>query len=161
MSTDKWRFNNMMPPFRPVRELEEMRRRFDEDISRPLMRAVWEHIPEEMKTWGPNIDVFEKDDNVVVKVELPGVKQEDIEVFFSNDTLTVKGERATESGIKNEDYHRSEIAYGAFSRTVPLPTGLDINNIDAVYANGILRITLQRTSGAKPQKIAIKVKEGT
>ena len=161
MPAERWRLRQGAGPFRPVRELEEMRRRFEEDIVRPVMRAVWERIPEEQKGWAPPIDVFEKGDSFVVKVELPGMKQEDIDVSVSGDTLTIKGEKKPEIGIKDEDYDRSEIAYGSFYRSVVLSSSVDTKNIEAVYEDGVLRVTLQRASGAKPKRVTVQVKKGT
>ncbi|MBI4188446.1 MAG: Hsp20/alpha crystallin family protein [Chloroflexi bacterium] len=160
MSTERGRFRRGSALWRAPRELEEMRRRFEEDVVRPVMRAVWERIPEEVKGWSPSIDIFEKGDSVIVKVELPGMKQEDIDAFISGDTLTLKGERKPESGIKEENYDRSEIAYGNFYREVELPSGVDTKNIEAVYEDGILRITLQKAAGAKPKKVTVQVKKG-
>ena len=187
MSTERWRLRRGATPFRPIPELEEMRRRFEEDIVRPLMRAapfrpipeleemrrrfeddvvrpltraIWERIPEEQKGWAPPIDVIENSDNFVVKVELPGMKQEDIDVSVSDDTVTIKGERKQESSVKDEDYYRSEIAYGSFYRSIALPSGVDTKNIEAVYEDGILRITLQRAAGAKPKNVTVQVKKG-
>jgi HSP20 family protein len=137
-----------------------MRRRFEDDIVRPFMHAVWERIPEEVKGWAPSIDIFEKGDNVVVKAELPGMKQEDIDVSISDDTLPIKGERKPESGTKDEDYYRSEIDYGSFYRSVALPSSVDTKNIEAVYEDGVLRVTLQRASGAKPKKVSVMIKKG-
>jgi HSP20 family protein len=125
------------------------------------MRAVWERIPEEVKGWSPSIDVFEKGDNFEVKVELAGMKQEDVDVSVSNDTLTIKGERMPESSIKDEDYYRSEIACGSFYRSIALPSSVDTKNIEAVYEDGILRVTLQRAAGAKPKKVNVQVKKET
>ena len=161
MPTERWRPLRGRVPLRPPREWEEMRRRFEDDIARPLIRAIWEHIPEEVKGWSPSIDVFEKGDNFVVKVELPGMKQEDIDVSVSEDTLTIQGERKQESSIKDEDYYRSEIAYGSFHRGIALPSSVDAKNIEAVYEDGILRVTLQRAAGAKPKRINVQVKKGT
>ena len=147
-------------PFRPIPELDDMRRKFEEEIVKPVMRSVYGHIPEEMKGWAPAVDVIEKGDNLVVKVELPGMKQEDIDVSVSDDTLTVKGERKPESGVKDEDYARSEITHGSFYRSVALPSGVETRNIEAVYEDGILRVTLQRVSEAKPKKVTVQVKKG-
>jgi HSP20 family protein len=138
-----------------------MRRRFEDEIARPFIRAIWEHIPEDVKGWSPSIDVFEKGDNFVVKVELPGMKQEDIDVSVSEDTLTIQGERKQESSTKDEDYYRSEIAYGSFHRGIALPSSVDAKNIEAVYEDGILRVTLQRAAGAKPKKVNVQIKKGT
>ena len=161
MPAERWRPRQGPGPLRPIRELEEMRRRFEEDIIRPVMRAVWERIPEEVKGWSPSVDFFEKGDNFEVKVELPGMKQEDIDVSVSNDTLMIKGERRPESSVKEEDYYRSEIAYGSFYRSIALPSSVDTKNIEAVYEDGILRVTLQRAAGAKSKKVNVQVKKGT
>jgi HSP20 family protein len=160
MSAERWRFHQGSRHSRPIRELEEMRRRFEDDIVRPVMHAVWEHIPEEAKAWSPSMDVFEKGDDFEVKVELPGIKQEDVDVSISDGKLTIKGERTPDSKVKDEDYYRSEIAYGSFYRSIALPSSVDTRNIDAMYEDGILRVTLQRAAGAKPKKINIQVKKG-
>ena len=146
-------------PLRPSPELDDMRRKFEEDVIRPVMRRIYGYIPEEQKGWAPPIDVIEKSDNFVVKVELPGMKQEDIDVSVSDDILTIKGERKPESGIKDEEYNRSEIAYGKFYRSVALPAGADTDKMEAVYEDGILRITLKKTSEAKPKKVTVQVKK--
>ncbi len=161
MPTQRWKPRQSHGQFRPVRELEEMGRRLEEDFVRPVVRAVWERIPEEERGWSPSIDIFEKGDNFVVKVELPGMKQEDLDVSVSDDTLTIKGERSPESSVKDEDYYRSEIAYGGFYRSIVLPSVVDTKNIEAVYEDGILFVTLQRAAGAKPKKVNIQVKKGT
>ena len=187
MSTERIRFRRDSAPYRPIPELEEMRRRFEEDILRPLMRAapfrpspelndlrrrfeeeivrpvtqaIYGRIPEEQKGWAPAIEVIEKGDSFVVKFELPGVNEEDIDVSVSGDTLTVTGERKMESGIEGDNYERSEITYGKFYREVALPAEVDTKNPAAVYQDGILRIILQR-SGTKPKKVNVQVKKST
>ena len=187
MATDtQWRRRGM-PPYRPIPELEEMRRRFEDDIVRPLMRnspfrpspelddmrrkferdfvrpvvrSIYGRIPEEQKGWAPAIDIIEKGDNFIVKAELPGLKQEDIDVSVTEDMLTIKGERKPDSGVKDEEYVRSEMVYGSFYRSIMLPPGIDTKNIEAVYEDGIIRITLQRMAEAKAKKVTFKVKKG-
>jgi HSP20 family protein len=159
MAPEKWTIPQNPWPFRPTREMEEMRRRFEDDVVRPAMRAVWERVPEDIKGWSPSVDVFEKGDYVEIKVELPGVKQEDVDVSISNDMLMIKGERRMEAGIKNEDYSRNEISYGNFYRSIALPANVDTKNIEATYEDGILRIKLQRAAGAKPRKINVEFKK--
>ena len=73
--------------------------------------------------------------------------------------LTVKGEKKTESTVKEEDYLRSEIDYGAFYRSVSLPAGIDTKNIEAVFDNGVLHVTMHRATGTKPKKVPIQVKK--
>ena len=161
MSTGRWRMGRDPSPFRPLRDLEEMRRRFDEDVVQPVMHAVWQRIPEEAKSWSPAVDIFEKGDNLMIRVELPGIKLEDIDVSVTEDTLTIKGDRNPESGIKEENYFRSEVAYGSFYRSISLPFSVDTKSIDALYEDGILRITLQRAAGTKPKKVSVQVKKNT
>jgi HSP20 family protein len=161
MSTGRWRMGRDPLPFRPLRDLEEMRRRFDEDVVQPVMHAVWQRIPEEAKSWSPAVDIFEKGDNLMIKVELPGMKLEEIDVYVTEDTLTIKGDRDPESGIKEENYFRSEIAYGNFYRSLNLPYSVDTKNVEAVYEEGILRISLQRAAGSKPNRVTVQVKRST
>lgn len=138
-----------------------MRRRFDEDVVQPVMHAVWQRIPEEAKSWSPAVDVFEKGDNLMIKAELPGMKLEDIDAYVTEDTLTIKGDREQETGIKEENYFRSEIAYGGFYRSLDLPFSVDTKSIEAIYEDGILRISLQRAAGSKPKKVTVQVKRST
>lgn len=147
-------------PIRPIPELEEMRRRFEEDILRPLVHSVWDRIPEEQKELAPAIDIIDKSDSFLVKVDLPGMKQEDIDVSVTDDKVTIKGERKQDSGVKSEDYDRNEIAYGSFYRSIALPANVDTRNVEAVYKDGVLRVTVQR-AGAKPKKVPVQVKKDT
>ena len=145
----------------PFRELDSMRQRFQDEIARPFLRSIWDRIPEEIKEWGPTMDIYEKGDNYIVKVELPGVKQEDVDVSVTEDSLTIKGEKRSETGIKNEDYFKTEMTYGNFYRSITLPSTIDTQNIDAVYEDGVLRITLPMAKGAKRKKVSVKVKKSS
>lgn len=160
MITKTWRPGQSSGQFSPGRDLEEMGRRFEDDFVRPIVRAVWDRIPREMKGWTPSIEIFERNDNFEVKVELPDVKQEDIDLSLSDDTLTIKGERSPESGVKDEDYYHSEIVYGSFYRSIGLPSSIDTGNVEAVYEDGILRIILHRAPEAKAKKVNIRVNKG-
>ena len=156
-----WGFNFGTTPLRPIRDIEELSRRFENEIMRPAMHAVWDRIPDTMKAWAPPVNVVEKGDNFEVKVELPGVKQTDINVSVADDVLMVSGERKPDAGVKDEDYRRVEIATGAFYRSIMLPAAVDTKNVEAVYEDGMLRITLQREASAKAKKVNITVKKGT
>ncbi len=161
MAQERWRTARDPGPFRPIRDLEDMRRRFDEDVVRPVMHAIWDRIPEEAKTWAPAIDMYEKADSLVIKAEIPGLKREDIDVYVSEDSLTIKGEKKRESSVKNEDYYRTEALYGPFYRTINLPYAVDTKNIDALYEEGVLRLVLQRAAGSKPQKITVQIRKAS
>ncbi len=152
---DMWSFRSG-GQFRPVRELEEMRRRFEDDVVRPVMRAVWERVPEDMKGWSPAVDIFERGEAIVARIELPGVKKEEVELSASDDTLTLKGTRSQDPGVKDSDYSRREIPYGSFHRSISLPATVDTTKIGAVYQDGILEVTLLRAAGAKPRKVEIQ-----
>ncbi len=159
MPAQKWGFSWANQPW--PRDLEEMRRRVNEEFVRPVMHAVWERMPDEAKAWSPALDIFEKGDSIVIKFDLPGLKREDIDVSVTEDSLMIKGERKPEAGVKEEDYRRSEISYGGFYRSVTLPSSVDTQNIEAVYEDGVLRITLQRAAGTKPRKVNVQVKTET
>ncbi|MDD5095242.1 MAG: Hsp20/alpha crystallin family protein [Dehalococcoidia bacterium] len=161
MSAERWRPRRGQTPLRPLRELDEMRRRFEDDIARPFLRDIWERIPQEMKEWAPSIDVYEKGDAFVVKVELPGMKLEDIDVSVSNDMLVIKGEKQPESGVEEANCYRSEITYGSFYRSVEIPSDVDAKNVEAVYEEGVLYITFHKALETKAEKITITPKKGT
>ena len=143
----------------PFGELESMERRF-EDMFGPshfpfiMRRTPWQDIG-----WTPAIEVFDKDDRLVVKAEIPGMKEEDIKVSVEGDTLTIRGEKKTESEVKNEDYYRCERSYGSFFRSVALPSTVDASKIEADYEDGVLEVTLPKKAEVKPKKVAVKKKE--
>jgi HSP20 family protein len=147
-----------MIPWRPFRELEDVERRFDEIFGRPTLPSLWWRFPEETG-WIPALDVFEKDNKLVVKAEIPGMKEEDIDVSVVGDTLTIKGERKTEAEVKDEDYYRCERSYGSFFRSIPLPSAVDANKIEANYENGVLEVTLPKTAAAKRKKVKVAAKK--
>jgi len=141
-------------PWRPFRELEEWERRFDDLFGRPLWR-----LPVEEKSWMPAVDVFEKADRFVVKAELPGMKEDDIDVSVVGDTLSIRGEKKTETEIKDEDYYRCERSYGSFYRSIPIPSNVDANKIEASFEDGVLEVALPKSAKVKPKKIAVSAKK--
>ena len=143
----------------PFRELEEMERYFGEVFGRSLLPSIWRRLPVEQMAWAPVVDVFEKGDKFVVKAEVPGMKEDDIHVSVEGDMLTIRGEKKTESEIKEEDYYRSEHSYGSFFRSVALPSTIDASKIEAEYENGVLEVTLPKKPEVKPKKVAVKKKE--
>ena len=92
MVMERWRPGRGLIPWRPLREPEEMERRFEDIFGRPFLPSVWRRIPMVEMGWAPAIEVFEKEDKFVVKAELPGMKEEDIDVSVIGDTLTMKGD---------------------------------------------------------------------
>ena len=102
---ERWRLGRGLIPWRPFRELEELEWRFEDIFGRPFLPSVWRRLSIEERGWAPPIEVFEKEDKFVVKAELPGMKEEDIDVSVVGDTLTLKGERKAETEVKEEDYY--------------------------------------------------------
>jgi HSP20 family protein len=161
MQMERWRPGRGLIPWRPFRELDEMERRFDDMLSWPLLPAVWRRIPTMEMGWAPAIDVFEKEDKFVVKAELPGMKEEDIDISVVGDTLTIKGERKAESEVEEEDYYYCERSYGSFSRSIAIPSNVDAKKIEANYNDGVLEVSLPKTPEVKPKKISVSAKKKT
>ena len=156
MAMERWRPGRGLIPWRPFRELEELERRFEDIFGRPA--ALWRRLPTVERGWAPSIDVFEKEDKFVVKAELPGMKEDDIDVSVVGDTLIIKGERKAETEVKEEDYYCCERSYGSFSRSIALPSTVDAKKIEASYEDGVLEISLPKAPEIKPKKISITAK---
>ncbi len=107
------------------------------------------------------IDMHQVGDDVVVRASLPGVKPEEVDISVTGDTLTIKGETKAEEEIKREDYLCQECRYGAFYRTVSLPSGLNTDKAEATFEDGVLTLTIPKSEGAKPKVIKAKAKGAT
>ena len=109
--------------------------------------------------WTPALDLYQNNDNVVAVVELPGMRKEDIEISLHDGTLTIGGERKSETGDNGngENAARTERFTGKFRRAVTLPTRVDANKVNASYKDGILTVTLPKAEEAKPKQIQVNV----
>lgn len=138
-------------PFREFAALRtEMERLFDSMLGRYPRERV-------EGLWAPLVDVEETKDNVVVRVELPGMKKDDIKVTLMNNVLTVSGERKHASEEKGRTYYRIERSYGKFQRTLELPSEVVADKAKATYKDGILEMVIPKTEKAKEKEIAIEV----
>ncbi len=108
-------------------------------------------------SWTPAVDVYETDQSVVLKAELPGVDPKDVEARVEDGTLYLKGERKFENEVKEGNYHRVERAYGSFTRTFALPTSVDAEKVAAEYKDGVLTLSLPKREETKPKTIKINV----
>jgi HSP20 family protein len=106
-------------------------------------------------TFAPPVDVYEDEHNVVLKIEVPGIDEKDIDVRVENNTLTVHGERKLEKEEKEENFRRVERQYGTFVRSFTLPTTVDTDNVNANYDKGVLTITMPKRAEAKPKQIQV------
>jgi HSP20 family protein len=118
----------------------------------PLFRAG---PATEAATWFPEIDVFENDNRLVTKIDLPGMKKEDVNVEVTDGHLAISGERKTEAEEKKENFYRCEREYGSFYRAVPLPDGVKLEDVKATFTNGVLEVSVPLP--AKPEAKARKV----
>lgn len=107
--------------------------------------------------WSPALDVFDDKDSLVVKVELPGLKKDEINISLHEGVLTVSGERKRETEKKEGESFRSERYFGKFQRSVTLPTAVDSNKVSAAYKDGVLTVELPKAEEAKPKQIAVSV----
>lgn len=144
--------------WQPFRELDELERRLEHTFRWPFLFAL-RYFPVVEKDWTPAIDVFEKGDRFVVKAELPGMKEEDIDISVIGDILTIKGEREREVDVKEEDYHRRELTYGRFFRAIGLSADVDANKIEASYEDGVLEVTLPKAAKVRLRKIGVSTKK--
>jgi len=108
-------------------------------------------------TFVPAVDVYEDEKAVVLKLEVPGVEEKDLDVSVENHTLTVKGERKFAKEEKEENFHRIERRYGSFFRAFTLPTTVDTENVQASYNAGVLRLELKKKPEAQPKQIKVNV----
>ena len=108
-------------------------------------------------SWSPLVDVFEGNDGITLKVELPEVDPKDVDIQLEGNTLTLKGERKLENEEKREGYHRIERTYGTFSRSFTLPNTVDIEHVTAESKDGVLRVFLPKKAETRPRQIKVSV----
>ena len=109
-------------------------------------------------TWMPPVDIFQTGDHeLVLKVELPDMTREDIDINIENFVLTIKGEKKVSTDVKEEQYHHAERRYGTFSRSFSLPQTVDPSKVSAEYKNGVLTVRLPLREEAKPRSITVDV----
>ncbi len=117
---------------------------------------VFFDAPASRSSWLPAVDVFETEDNLTIRAELPGVKTEDIKVEVEDGILTIEGERSREEKLEEKDAYRLERVYGRFTRRFSLPKTVDGSKVAATYKDGILELVLPKAEESKPRKVEIK-----
>jgi HSP20 family protein len=108
--------------------------------------------------WSPAMDVAENDKELTVRAELPGVDPKELDISVAGNQLVISGEKKESSETQEKDFYHSETRYGSFRRTIALPEGVDTENVDAQYANGVLTLRLNKIAPAAAKKIEVKVK---
>ena len=128
---------------------------FHHHFAQPLVEG--EEIRAPADTWSPLVDIFEDEEGISLKVELPEVNASDVDVQLEGNTLTLRGERKLEKADKRDDYRRIERYYGTFSRSFTLPTTVEMGNVTAETRDGVLRIFLPKKAETKPRQIKVQV----
>lgn len=139
----------------PAREMmtlrEAMDRLFDDAFTRPLSLST--------NSWSvPAVDLYQTDDEIVVKAALPGIQADEVNINVTGEVLTIKGEMKHEDEVKEKAYHIREQRTGSFERSIILPTDVVADKAKADFENGILTITLPKAEEVKPKSITIKTK---
>lgn len=154
----------MLSPFRGrgfYDPLSEMNRMFDDMFGGLMRRSGSQQRAQQLTEWAPAIDVVTKDGDLVIRAELPGVKQEDVDITLQNNVLTISGERKAEQEEERGGYHVRERRYGSFSRSLALPEGVDESKVHARYENGVLEVTVEGAAAVQePRRIQIEGSSG-
>ena len=134
-----------------------LNRFFDERFGPFVTQGPLGEEPGAFTTWAPLCDIYETDKGIVIKMELPEVKKENLGVTFDSNILTVHGERNVEEETKGHRYHRQERSYGHFLRSFTLPPFVDTEHIGAEFKEGMLLVTLPKVEEAKAKQIEVKI----
>ncbi|HEX2767873.1 MAG TPA: Hsp20/alpha crystallin family protein [Geobacteraceae bacterium] len=140
-------------PFRDLRTIQEQMNRL---IDLAWNRESGEDIRE--GAWQPPVDIYEDENSVIIKAELPDVELKDIQVKIEDNTLMLRGERKQDQTVKKENYHRIERFYGSFQRSFALPLTIDRENVRATCEKGVLTIILPKREESRPKQINVEVK---
>jgi HSP20 family protein len=155
MALQVWRPGWGLRHWHPFREFEDVERWPERFFDWPVLRrgpvCDLEYIP--------SMELVDRGDRYVVKAELPGLKEKDVDVSVCDNVLTVKGEKKASKETKEEDYHFSEMTYGSFCRSVTLPSGVETEYISANFEDGVLEVSVPKTPEVKPKKIKVGIKK--
>lgn len=151
---------NVLMRWEPFRDLATLQDRIDhlfEDNLRGLRGGARERGLE-ASAWTPAVDILEKDNEIVLRADIPGIDPKDVEIQVRDGTLTLRGERKFESDVKEDNFRRVERVYGSFLRSFSLPETVDAEKVEAEYRNGVLEVKLPKRPEAKPKQIKVAVK---
>lgn len=142
----------------PFRDLSAIQDRMNQIFEDALARSRGREEGLRTGMWTPAVDIYENNDFVVVKAELPGVEKDRISVEVKEGILTLRGERGFDKELKEESYHRIERAYGSFQRSFSLPVSVDQEKVTARFQDGVLEVKLPKKDQVKPKQIEVDVK---
>ena len=142
----------------PFRDLSAIQERMNQIFEDALARSRGREEGLRTGMWTPAVDIYENNDFVVVKAELPGVEKDRISVEVKERILTLRGERGFDKELKEESYHRIERSYGSFQRSFSLPVSVDQEKVTARFQDGVLEVKLPKKDQEKPKQIEVDVK---
>ena len=133
------------------------------NFRRPLSRVFDDFFPQNTTTkdgsltwgWNPVVDIYDNENSIVFKAELPGVSKKDIEIDIKDRVLTLKGERSADNEVNEDNYYRRERTYGRFERSFTLPANVDSDKIKADYNDGVLKIEVPKPENQKPKQVTV------
>ena len=153
-------------PARALNPLEEMEQAIERTYGRFFPRGWMRPSRWELPNWGdfpmlfegkhPRVDVIDRDDDILIKAEIPGVDRKDLDVTMTDNAVTIKGSVSHEKEEKKGDYFRKEISRGSFSRTVALPSDVEGAKAEANYKDGVLELTIPKVAKSKRRKVTVK-----
>lgn len=149
----------LLTKWEPFKDLTSLQGRINRLFDDSLIRSRFFDDDMLSGIWAPAVDLYETDNDIVIKAELPGVDKKDIKIKIEvkDNMLHLSGERKIEKDIKEENYHRKERYYGTFRRSFSLPAHVEHEKVKAKFKDGILEITLPKVEKAKPKKIEIGI----
>jgi HSP20 family protein len=139
----------------PWKEMSVLQNRMNHLFNEPFSRSGREDDELSMGAWHPAVDMFDNDDKIILKAELPGMKKNDFSVDVKDRVLTLSGERNYDNEVKEENYYRRERAYGKFKRAFYLPADVDAENIKAEFKDGVLKVEIPKPEAQKPKQITV------
>ena len=146
----------MLTRWDPFQEMLNLRRTVDRLFDNANSDGEWG----QPSMWGLAVDVVENKDEFIVKASVPGINPDDLDVSYTGDTLTIKGEIKSDESVKGDQYHLRERRFGTFTRSISLPTKIKGDAIEASYQNGVLNLHLPKAEEVKPKRISIRVGDG-
>lgn len=141
-------------PFREMERLQSEMNRIFEGINN-VPEARTNALTQSGRVWSPSVDVAENEQEIVVHAELPGMKQEDIDIELSGDTLTLRGERKFENEERRDNFVRVERSYGRFQRSFTIAAAIQHDKVSATYRDGVLEIHLPKSEEQRPRKVQV------
>ncbi len=154
--------SQVVRPTRALSPFEEMDRLMESLFPRQWLRPfrwempTWSELGAPLEIRSPRVDIIDRDNEIVVKAEIPGVNKEDLDVSMTESTVTIKGSSSHEEKEEKGNYYRSEISRGTFTRTVALPADVDADKAKAVFNDGILELTIPKVEKSKRKSITVE-----